>query len=254
MPMLPDFDGSPAEVKRARTLARVSVESDYEPDPLSRSELTVPSIPLGSARVGRYNEIQVARYNRYLQKLLSMKGEVPAPQLASEIGTQIILFHGLENRYLEGWDRFGATFVVAPQGAGTTAAVRFRNPTGSNVIAVFEQINISNEAPLAIFSVNIAISQTVLAGGEFATGNQLDPRGRKAATVLQSAGVEIPGLFGIFRTEVPLNSSYAVITTENQEIPLLPGSLVELQDTTVNQGFGCSFIWRERLLEDSERA
>src|SRR5258708_40293223 len=85
-----------------------------------------------------FNEILVGRYNRFLQKLLAMKGGPPAPQLATEIGTNIQLFHGVENRYLEGWQRFGGQFSVPAAGVGNVGGFRFRNPAGNNVITAVE--------------------------------------------------------------------------------------------------------------------
>ncbi len=80
--------------------------------------------------MARYNEILVGRYNRRLQKLFSMKGEPPAPQLSTEIGTTLNLFSGIEERYLEGWAVF-SLHVNNTVGAGVNAGVRFRNPVAS---------------------------------------------------------------------------------------------------------------------------
>src|SRR6266851_4747570 len=57
--------------------------------------------------MARFNEILVGRYNRSLQKLLSMKGQAVMPQLASELQPTFSFFSGAENRYLESWERFG---------------------------------------------------------------------------------------------------------------------------------------------------
>jgi hypothetical protein len=54
--------------------------------------------------MAKYNEILTGRYNRFIQKLFSMKGPAPAPQLSSDIAMQMSFFNGVENRYLEGWD------------------------------------------------------------------------------------------------------------------------------------------------------
>src|SRR5260370_38399849 len=88
--------------------------------------------------MARYNEILVGRYNRMLQKLFGMKGGVVAPQLASEISAAFPLFSGVENRYLESWNRF--TSVVNQVAlAGTPAQCQLRNTT-SNVIAVIDKL------------------------------------------------------------------------------------------------------------------
>src|SRR5258707_6598107 len=96
--------------------------------------------------MARFNEILVGRYNGFLQKLLSMKGGPPAAQLATEIGVNIGLFHGVENRYLEGWLRFGLNSSVTG-GVAQFAAIRWRNPATSNIVAEFAKRSIQGSAP-----------------------------------------------------------------------------------------------------------
>jgi len=49
------------------------------------------------------------------------------------------------------------------------------------------------------------------------------------------------------------NTPFDFIGTDIQEITLLPGDALQVEDTVVNQQVVVSFIWRERLLEESER-
>src|SRR5258708_4703411 len=100
--------------------------------------------------MARYNEILVGRYNRFLQKLLGMKGGVVAPQLASEITAAFPLFNGAENRYLEQWDMFGVNLFLAGGGVGNISQVRLFNPAASNTIAVVYKlclVGVANDAP-----------------------------------------------------------------------------------------------------------
>src|SRR5712691_3304956 len=99
--------------------------------------------------MARFNEILTGRYNRYLQKLLQMKGGPPSAQLASEISTQIGLFHGAETMYLQGWELFFASFSQANL-AAANSGVRLRNPALSGVIAVITKLA---EAPTINSSV-----------------------------------------------------------------------------------------------------
>ncbi len=52
----------------------------------------------------------------------------------------------------------------------------------------------------------------------------------------------------------PANQSVEFITYENQEYPLLPGEAMQINSNVANQQIRASFRWRERLLEESERA
>ncbi len=205
--------------------------------------------------MARYNEIQVGRYNRYLQKLLSMKGEVPAPQLASEIGTHIVLFHGVENRYLEGWDRFAVEMDQAAV-AANAGTIQLRNPAGSNVMAVIEKFTGVNVAGATDFPAVSLLAGTADLATVFAPSNiRLDPRGRSNPTCVLSRTSPGPVVVQtILLCALPVNSNFDFVLTEHGEIPLLPGDLIRYNSGIVNQRLICNFIWRERFLEDSERA
>src|SRR5229473_7164270 len=90
--------------------------------------------------MAKFNEILVGRFNRALQKLLSMKGGPPSAQLATEI-TPNIQFNsmGQDFRALEDWYRFGIANEVLAN-AANQSATRLRNPATSNRIVVIEKI------------------------------------------------------------------------------------------------------------------
>src|SRR2546429_6369326 len=52
------------------------------------------------------------------------------------------MFYGVENRYLEGWQRFAIGVNPGTPAAGNRAAVRIRMPAGSGVIAVLARISV----------------------------------------------------------------------------------------------------------------
>jgi hypothetical protein len=207
--------------------------------------------------MARYNEILVGRYNRFLQKFLSMKGGPPAPQLSSEIGATWTLFHGVENRYLEGWERFagnGALAAAAANGSG----VRLRNPAGSNVMAVIERLSFSTiiaETPFLQFGFTNTVDLATIVS---TAGNKLDNRGRPNPTLILSqtnatAGV-VPALdFTLDNPRTSANGLVLWINDENQELTLLPGATIQVVTSAVNQDIQAAFVWRERLLEESER-
>src|SRR5207245_10925393 len=92
--------------------------------------------------MARVNEILVGRCSRTLEKLCSMKGGPPAPQLSSEIQVTLGIPLGRESDPHLGWTRF-ATGGNLTGAAGFPAQFRFRNPAASNVIAVFESLVLS---------------------------------------------------------------------------------------------------------------
>ena len=204
--------------------------------------------------MAKFNEILAGRYNRYLQKLFQLKGGPPSAQLASEVMPTFAFFTGVENRFLESYDRFGTAQTVAAA-AGFVSAVRLRNPASSAVIAVIENcwIGVGAAGQLNIF---LNPQTTDFASGMPST--RLDPRGRSNTGLLLTSqnttaaiagtGNQIfaPNFFAIAAVSVPL------INCEEQEIPILPGDALTFVTNNQNVLLNISLIWRERALEDSE--
>src|SRR5215469_96 len=130
--------------------------------------------------MARFNEILVGRYNRHFQKLLSMKGEPPAPQLASEIVPGLSLFSGVEERYLQGWNRNAVPDFVTG-GAAQQAGIRLRNPKTSGVVAVLEQAYFYCVTNTVEVSVQQATTDVDLTTVVATTGNRM-PDGRQSPT------------------------------------------------------------------------
>jgi hypothetical protein len=200
-----------------------------------------------------YNEILVGRFNRALQKMFGMKGGPPAPQLASEVAMTLSMFYGCENRYLEAWDRFGTNLSVAGV-AGQQTGIRFRNPAGSNVIAVIEKMNFAASVA-QLLSLGIQVGLGDLASTLGLGSRRFDPRGRINPALIGSSDASA--------AVVALNASIAflqgsvgvlteVIFEENQELPLLPGDSYQITTTVANSNLNGTIWWRERALEPSE--
>jgi hypothetical protein len=205
--------------------------------------------------MARYNEILVGRYNKFLLKLLGMKGQAPAPQLAGDISATLNLFSGAENRYLESWQRFGVGFVQTAL-AANTAGIRLRNPATSNVIAVLEKISIFN-ANAAGDQYNFRLEAVAADLGTIVTMTtaRLDPRGNPQPSLIGSRA-NAPSTFGTnvkATIQLGVNAAYELIVTDDQQLPLLPGDAIQVEDTIVNQSVLVNIWWRERFLEESER-
>jgi len=206
--------------------------------------------------MARYNEIYAGRYNRFIQKLMGMKGSAPAPQLAGDITVAMNLFNGVENRYLEGWERFYMNVGVAAGGAGFNSCLRLRNPTTSNVLAVFEKIAFfgslvanpaiqsQNPGPATDFATPVAL-----------TNENFDSRTRPQPTLIGSSQNNAAFTTGntIFSGNFLASTTLDVIWTENQEIPLMPNQSLTFREGVLNQSINVVAFWRERFLEESER-
>jgi hypothetical protein len=208
--------------------------------------------------MARFNEILVGRYNRFMQKLLSMKGPASLTQLAGEMQAVFPFFSGVENRYLESWHRFGVLMQIAAA-AANQSAFRLRNPAGSNVIAVFEKIlDQNNSAGAETDGLSQGAAGVDLATPFAFTTTRLDPRGQQNPTLIlsqQNTTVSAPSLADAFLTwNMPANTNQDLILYENAEFTLFPGDAIQLFSKNVNLPLSTGFIWRERYLEDSERA
>ncbi len=205
--------------------------------------------------MAKFNEILVGRFNRALQKLLSMKGGPPSAQLATEI-TPNIQFNamGQDFRALEDWYRFGIGLESAAS-AGNQGALRLRNPINSNKIVVIEKISLGVVG--APSGVNI---ETQTTNADLATVLPInanvswDKRKNVGSVVIASQTNVAPAALSLAREFVQLLSSttYNSIITDNQEIILSPGEAIQVRSGAVNVAVDGNFWWRERFFEESE--
>lgn len=204
--------------------------------------------------MARFNEILAGRFNRGLQKLLSMKGEPPSPQLASEIMPTLPLPLGNEYRYIEGWDRFGAFANQGAGGVGTFSTFQLLNPAGSGILCVVEKL-LFNTA-LNAESVSVQMDHGPTALGTVVVVQRLDRRTVKSSGALvrtatpgaaQANAVTVAGY-----NVVAAIPQYEVILTDDQELTVLPGSALIVFSGAANIALQVSVWWRERPLEDSE--
>lgn len=207
-----------------------------------------------------YNEILVGRYNRFLQKVTAIKGGPPAAALGGEIMPILPLeSFGVENRYLASWQRFGFFIAAAAGGVGLRSGIRFRNPAGSNVLAVFEKIRLTRLAGTAdniLASYNFSPPAPV----DFIVSANLQPRldARQqvpTATLIPSSSGNVGGSTGAFFwiDLVGITGGVELIVDDDQELPVLPGDAITFWSNNLNSEIDASVIWRERFLEDSER-
>jgi len=205
--------------------------------------------------MGRFNEIQVGRFNRALQKLLSMPGEAIIPVLATEIQPNVTFPLGSEFRYLEQWERHGVAIGVGPVAASANS-IRLRNPATSNVIAVLELMNCATTTAAEVGGFIVVQGATNLDLSLIigVAASRLDSRGRATPTLVVST--QSPGAaFGSNRllAPAPANTTVQLIQDAIQEITLLPGDALQVTGSTANVIEVFSFFWRERLLEEYER-
>jgi len=201
--------------------------------------------------MARYNEILVGRFNRGLGKLLSIKGDSPSPQVASEIMPVFPIALGTDTDFLFGIDTFGVSIVVGAVAAQLSFTQLF-NPSTSGVIA--EILHISGVLAAATDVMTIAIGPGT-AQGAGATVARFDARTKKLQSIQITSGASAAP-FGsttaFWASQGPAGSA-VVPLVPIPRIPLLPGDALIIAEGTVNSTIRVNLIWKERVIEDSEK-
>ena len=200
-----------------------------------------------------FNEILVGRLNRWAQKFYAIKsGTASITQLLPTVQTVNTILSGVEDRYLQGWNRFMFTVTQAAV-AAQNGVVQLRNPAGSNVVAVIENVNIlpgANSLCQVIVLNNPNDQATLIPTTNF----RLDRRGNPGSSMIASqgtqAGLSTGASFRALATTTADGTHF--INTTNQEITLLPGDACQAILELVNTQVSVALLWRERPLESSE--
>lgn len=202
--------------------------------------------------MARLNEILVGRFNKFFQKSYGIKGPPPVATLAPEIMPVHGIFHGAENRYLEGWNRYGASVSVAAQAAATNGA-RIRNPTGSNAIVVLEKL-IATASIAQTLNAGFSIPGNADLAISGPAPSSLDNRNISSSIASVSSAITSPGVTNVIeRPGVLAGAAYAFFNFEDQELIVNAGVAIDVVTAVVNALLTVSWVWRERQLEEGER-
>jgi len=207
-----------------------------------------------------YNEILEGRFNRGLQRLLSMKGAAVMNELGTVLTPSISVHADADVRFLESWDSFG--FIAAGLANATTGSgVRVRNPATSGVIAVFTRVELGNAVTTVGDTVVLEIGATAVdLAGANGIGRALDTRTLRNSALIVSINpaAGTPGL-GTGVAQYAFTAGAAVVETRRdfldgfQRIVLSPGFAFQLRNSAVNQGININLLWEERTLGENER-
>jgi hypothetical protein len=139
--------------------------------------------------------------------------------------------------------------------AAVTGAMRIRNPSGSNLIAIFEKITYSSGAIDQPF-LSLAATVGDLINPFTVTPTRWDARQGQVSSALLMSDTGGAGPFTNLQAKqqatIGANVAYEFIPTDVAELPLLPGDAIQLSSNTPNNQFFATWLWRERQLEDSE--
>ena len=199
-----------------------------------------------------FNEILVGRLNRYAQKLLQIKNTA-LRSLSPDLQTVLPLYVGVEDRYLQGWNRYAQDFLQSAVAAQFSLG-EIRNPKNSGVIIVIESVIIRSGATQ---TNGISVQATTADQTTVSTGQviRLDPRGGPTPSAILSIGgnaTEPTTNAANNFAAVVASTSFQFIQNPNQEWTVLPGDAFFIFTAAVNLILSASVVWRERVLESSE--
>lgn len=194
--------------------------------------------------------------NQILAKRLTTPGAAVAPGVAPELFPNLVLENDRpEWKYLAGEKLASmAGFAIAAV-AASISTIRLRNPLGSNVLAIFEEIEVQ---PASATDVVISrITESGALGTEGGTASR-DTRFADDALVtghcrIQVTGgaIMVPGL-----NAVPLRRWFSVASGERviSRLPyvLSPGNAIDITTVTENITLLASAAWRERAAQPGE--
>ncbi len=201
--------------------------------------------------MAQYNEILVGRFNRFIQKYFGMKGRPPAPQLSGDIQMQHSFFSGNENRFIEGWNLWGAAGIIAANAANVNS-FQFTINGSKGIVAVVEKVTLWTTG----VAEEIDISVASLA--DLSTIVPAAPRDTRillasgSSAVVSQQNVSVGSGFIFSRLFIAPNQNNEWILFDDQEFALTPNFAIRFLATVANQNLGYTIFWRERPLEEGE--
>lgn len=204
---------------------------------------------------GLFNEIQIGRFARALQKHFGQKGAPPTMSVGPDLVPTFPLIPGAELDYLLSWNRFGFSATLAAV-AAQFGFGQLRNPAGSNVVG--EIVKIAGAVNVATTGISLVMGVSALAQGTAASVVRMDARlGALQPSIAATTGTAVSPLAGLNAIELFRRSTadtFEIIMVPPCTIPLLPGDAVILAGGGANNVFDVTFWWRERVLEESEKS
>jgi hypothetical protein len=207
--------------------------------------------------MARFNEILTGRHNRLMQKLFSMKGGPPAPQLSTEVQPNFDLEDSpIELRFLKGEYLYGVS-VNPPIVAAQFSLLQLRNPPTSGVIAIIEHVYVFNISGPQQYQIQFGQpglnDATTILSTRSRDGRNKGQSAMIASSGSVGAGSQIGanmaqlGVSGANITErYPNFREGGLVLTPNDELRVI--SLIAATSDFY------SILWRERLIEDSEKS
>lgn len=196
-------------------------------------------------------DVWLGRFSRWVEKVFNAKGGPVLVDVAPSVQPVLSLDKGVDQRYLEGWNRFSVVAATTAV-AANFGRVRLRNPTGSNVIVVIEQITVTPIAGADNPIVTWGATTSDLIGPVTLSFTRIDPRGNPTPTLIITTNQQAAGGQPLMQRGTASGIATDFINNVDQQLVNLPGQAIDIQIGTANLQANTSIMWRERALEQSE--
>jgi hypothetical protein len=208
--------------------------------------------------VALYNETLAARFNRVIQRLHSMKGPAPAPQVSPEIIHDICLevdrpeFHFLHGGYL-----WVASVRAAAGGAGTFASCGVANPATVGLLVVVQGALVDSDGTATSWFADLA--DGAIPAGTQGQALMVDTRGWRSGAGTQPTGV-VARNQNTKVTATAANQAGRAIVTATVPSSLVygapwvlgPGAAIDFLNQTANNAMNLVAWGYARALEENE--
>lgn len=194
------------------------------------------------------NTIQGGRWDEYLRRKFNLKGGTNTPELASEIMPTVSIPFGLEDHFLLRerlmWGRGGLTSA-----AGEFPQLTLQNTNDSNTLVIIEGLYLS--------SIGVAVQASAVGNVSFGgtTNAQRVRDGRWGSLASNNPGVckfrEESVVAGTGVATIVLPPTFEGFFPLMVVLPPQDLSTFVVEGTVAQSNIGCTFVWREILLEPS---
>lgn len=198
------------------------------------------------------NEIMAGRYNAVLHKLLQIGSGAPAPILAPEVIAAIVLEADRPEWLFLGGMQAGMGMGYAPAQVAARSILTLENPSGSGALVTIEKMwgFVATGEYMLMDRCTTAdtVGYTPLAVTRVLDGRLAD---QPTVAIMQRTAAALPtGTFA--RLIDGGDGTYSFFKLDNPLIVLAPGTAIRVAGSADNSPIYVNFLWRERVLEQSE--
>src|SRR5438445_782392 len=204
------------------------------------------------------NQLGVNPVSGWQYEYLPWPAQIIILMRSTTTGNRVTVYSGSETIQERSPVQAGGTIGVTPSELNTPA-ISFLAAAGDRLKLVIEEACMMNLAATGDAGAVLQFGAVGVDLGTINTGvSRFDPRGNATGAIVFSSASAVATNIGgnklIFNLagQPAAGSFFEAISTDIQELPLLPGDGIQFQGAASSTTEGAMFWWRERFLEESE--